>query len=392
MMLGTAQAADCPSFTDAKGDSIGQIPVANQAVPVLTDPALDIVLGSVTSDSTTLTGLVKVDKAAATPAFAPGNYFEFGFKTANGKTVQIFSERYPEPVNGAVRQLPSELFVFEGIKVNGDNGVYPVTAKTDTATNTISLSVKLADLDKAVGAATAGTTLTAFTAATQGAYVAANSNYDSAKAPDALSYRVGAVCTPAAGAAPEPSAAPSEEPSEEPSAEPSESPTEEPSGEPSESSTPLPGQSFGPSSKASLHASRTTIDAGQSIRLDGRLTRPDGSPLARQQVHLRAHTGQTTQDEQIADEVTDDNGVFFLDGVRPIRGPGAPGAKVALQSRTGSTHQIIATGIVRQDGAFEIRRYNNTPLPPGTYTLQVTIGPASGNSAGASDEFILYVR
>ena len=232
-LIGTANAAACPSFADAKGDEVGKVPVAGTAIAQAKDPHLDIVSASVSSDAASLTGHVTVAKLAATPAHHIGDFFEYGFKSGNGKTVRIYAQRYRDPINTPLDALPKANYWRTGAVVNGDDSYLPLTTKYDTAANTVSLTAKLADLDKLVGAPTAGTTITTLTAATQGDEIAVQFAYDTAAAPAALAYKVGTACTPASGGAPSPG--PTEE--EEGSPEPEESPTEEESPEPSESPT-----------------------------------------------------------------------------------------------------------------------------------------------------------
>ncbi|MCA1824543.1 MAG: hypothetical protein ABR520_08645 [Mycobacteriales bacterium] len=203
-----------------------------------------------------------------------------------------------------------------------------------------------------------------------------------------------------------------------------------------------------PRARLTLSASRTTIYSGDAISLSGQLVASNGSPLANQTVSVLAKVYPAASATTIARVATDANGTFFVNNLRPPRGadyvaeydgsdsqnagatrsngvhisvktriavasprsgstishtrpivvtgtttPNKAGSVIAFQQRIGtSTHRILATGTVRGDGTFAIHRYRDTPLPKGRYTLQVTIGPATGNSASASQEFLVIVN
>ncbi|MCA1825101.1 MAG: hypothetical protein ABR520_00650 [Mycobacteriales bacterium] len=457
-LLGTASAADCPAYPDAAGDAVFHEPVAGTAIPPLTDSDLDIKQFAVSSDADGLNVFITVAKLAGSPTIPTGDEFEFNAKL-NDKTIDAQVDRF----GGALGPVVSAI---DGSPLGTDASPVKATGKFDTASNTVTVTIATADLDKAAGATARGLSVTAMkvlTAAHLGVDVA---NYDTATAPADATHKVGTTCTFAV-AQPEPSGGGSEEPSEEPSG--SESPTEEPSGGPS-----IP-------SGLTLRASRTTINAGDTIDLAGRATDAAGGASANSTVAIEARNYGSNAFVTIAEVVTDHEGNFFLKKLNPIRAvdyrartetplgsgeasaspeesatpdetatpdesaspeessaPESPtaqagtsnvvhiavravigvasprsgtvlkasqapvvtggvspinaGVKLGLQSRKSGKFFIIATGTVARDGSFVIRRYKNTPLPKGTYTLSVTMGATRGNSRSTSKEFILYVR
>ncbi|MCA1824544.1 MAG: hypothetical protein ABR520_08640 [Mycobacteriales bacterium] len=259
----------------------------------------------------------------------------------------------------------------------------------------------------------------------------------------------GVGCPPS----PTPSASTSVSASASPSASPSVSTSRSTTPTASSSTSRPPSTSASPTdSRTPTHltisSSRPTIYSGEAISLTGQLFKADGTPLSGETVQVLGKVYPASSATPVASVTTDANGAWFVSNLRPPRGadyiatyngsdaknaarttsnsvhvsvktlirvtsprsgsaishttplvvtgtttPNKAGSTIALQMRTGtSTRKIIAIGTVRGDGTFAIHRYRDTPLPAGRYTLQVTIGPATGNSAAASQEFLLYVR
>src|SRR5688500_15999691 len=94
--LGTASAAPCPEWVDAKGDSsTGQGPNPGG---VASDANLDIIKASLTVSAATVTATITSDKLNATSSDA-GDEFRITFMVGD-KEIQLYSQRHYAPVAG----------------------------------------------------------------------------------------------------------------------------------------------------------------------------------------------------------------------------------------------------------------------------------------------------
>jgi hypothetical protein len=140
-LLGSASAASCAAWTDPKGDSVWHDPIAGQADPTgaSADSQMDIVSSTLSVVGDSLVGTITTD--GLTDGFTDmGDEFGFDF-TVNGKAINLFSDR--DPTGTTAGLLPAA----------------PATSAYDVAKKTVTLKAKLSDLDKAVGSATAGKSL-----------------------------------------------------------------------------------------------------------------------------------------------------------------------------------------------------------------------------------------
>lgn len=132
----------CPSFVDpSKDDQNSKTAKVGQAAE---DPALDIVRTTESVRGGVLTVAIRVVKLG-NPSVADGVHYAAGF-TAGGKRVELFGTiSRSAPVIGAA-------FALTGITVDGSyvNGTSKKVALAQaSATNTVSLSVSLADVEAA---------------------------------------------------------------------------------------------------------------------------------------------------------------------------------------------------------------------------------------------------
>jgi hypothetical protein len=228
-----AAAKPCALYPDAAGDTVAEIepPVVIPAADGDTD-ITGLAIGT-TADS--LVGYVKVAALGDRGTYALGDWHEFSF-TAADKVVRVFIERLPAPLSTVVQAAAG----LGGVYVGEDYTADIVTATYDKATNTVAVSVKLADLEKALGAPVSKAKLTKITAHTRGHYALVYVPMDHLAAPETASYVIGAACTPPVAAAAPPAAPASASPSAEPSASAAPSGSAAPSPKPSSTAKPTP--------------------------------------------------------------------------------------------------------------------------------------------------------
>lgn len=256
VLAGPSQAAPkpCVQYPDVAGDTAAQppSPLPPAGSLPLADGDTDLTGVAIATVGDSLVGYVKVAALATRPTHAPGDWHEFGF-SMGGKAVEVFVERVPAPLDGVVKAA----FGYGGVEVDGEYTADIATAKYDTASNTVEVSVKLADFEKAVGIPPKGAKLTKITGRSRMHYLALYSTMDTLVAPETATYVIGTACAPpVAAAAPAPAPAPSAsaEPSASASAEPSASASAAP--RPSGSAAPRPSATASPRPSASATPKR----------------------------------------------------------------------------------------------------------------------------------------
>ena len=185
-VIGSANAAACPSWTDNPGDA-----TTNQSgVAQLADDNMDIVAATLSTSGTDTVATIKVKELNA--SFSDlGDRFKLQF-SAGGKIVYLFADRdFTGDYAGA--QSASDP------TISSDTG----TATWDTATDTVTIKVPQAAIDIAATISTKGLVATGIGAGTgtQAMAVPAYS-YDSAPSPSGTTFTVGAACSGGGGPAP----------------------------------------------------------------------------------------------------------------------------------------------------------------------------------------------
>jgi len=237
-LLGSASAAGCPSWTDPKGDAAWHDPLAGQADPSGNsyDAQMDIVASSLSVVGDSLVATITTEGLSEDFSDA-GDEFGVDF-TVNGVEVNLYSDRDP---SGTVA----------GIVPAG-----PATSTYDVAKKTVTIKAKLSDLDKSVGSATAGKTISALSSYSSNQLFGERPvvQYDESATPATLA--VAADCGGAAGPAPSGSGTPTATPtgSAGPTPTPSGTATPTPSGtaSPTPSGTATPSASPSPSPSSSI--------------------------------------------------------------------------------------------------------------------------------------------
>ena len=142
-LLGTASAAGCASWTDAKGDAMWHDPLAGEADPTgqTADAQMDIVSSTLGVVGDSIVGTITTD--GLSDGFSDfGDEFGFNF-TVNGKEINMFADRDPSGESAGL--IPTA----------------PATATYDVAKKTVTIKAKLTDLNTSAGGATAGKPVTA---------------------------------------------------------------------------------------------------------------------------------------------------------------------------------------------------------------------------------------
>jgi hypothetical protein len=235
-----ADAPGCATFADAKGDSR---PEAVPNAPAQTaEDGLDLTAVTFDTAEDKLRATVKVVDLGAAPEYSAGDAFYARFKHG-GKAIEVYAYRYNPTQIGTVLALDAPQV---GLRVAGKTVPSKAAAAYDTKTETVVLTVPLADLEKGAAAPTAGASLTELSAEAAGDDIVLAEPWDTAAAPKDMAYAIGGVCGDAGGA-PAPaasgaaSAAPSAAPSTAPSAAPSAAPSSAPaSGAPAAADGPAP--------------------------------------------------------------------------------------------------------------------------------------------------------
>jgi hypothetical protein len=191
--LGSAHAAGCPSWTDPGGDAI---PFA-LPLPAGNEPGLDILAASLGTVGTDVVATVKV--ATLSSSFSSvGDRFAVSFAVG---TTNLRLAVTRDAANGTKPAVQ-----------NTTNSTAPAgvaTANFSTATNTVTITAKLAEVDKAAGKPTAGLAATVTSATAEGqADAQASIAYDTARPATGTTYTIGASC----GGDPGPSGTPTPTP------------------------------------------------------------------------------------------------------------------------------------------------------------------------------------
>lgn len=219
-LLGSAAAAGCPTWTDPTGDAVWHEPLAGQADPTgaTADAQMDIVASSLSVVGDSLVATITTD--GLTDGFSDvGDEFGVDF-TVNGVEVNLYSDRDPSGTTAGL--IPSG----------------PATSTYDVAKKTVTIKAKLSDLDKSVGSATAGKTISGISSYTSNQLFAqvALIRYDDSATPATL------VVAECGGAAPAPTGSGTPTPTPSGSA----TPTPTPTGSATASPSPTPTSSIGP--------------------------------------------------------------------------------------------------------------------------------------------------
>jgi hypothetical protein len=210
-----AHADDCHALVDPKGDS----KLAPQGQTVDQDPNMDILSIDHAIVGDRFVSTIKVADLTASPANSPGDEFDAGY-TVNGKDINAYVTRYDPSQIGTAADAGGNGFYQNALQVGGtEQAGIEVTAKYDEKAETVAISYKLADVEKAVGAPLAGATLTKLTGSAKAAWVAASFTYDTAAGttPYVLGTCDAAGGADGSGAAPAPSGSPSDSPAPAPS-------------------------------------------------------------------------------------------------------------------------------------------------------------------------------
>lgn len=357
-----SQAAPCVLYPDKAADTA--YVVSGNNVPV-TEADVDITGVAVSTAGDALVGYVTVTKLGASgPGTALGDWHEYGF-TIGGKKVAIFQERL----------APGVVTVYDaaigrgGVFVDGTLKDATVVAKYDVATNSVSLSLPIADLEKLVAVPVKKAKLTAFTGRTRLNNAAVYLTLDTAAGPETASYTVGTVCTPPVGAAPAPapattapapsaSASASAEPEPSESAEPSASSAPAPKPKPSASTAPKTNPGCGttaapapkPAASASEEASaEPAASASASVTAAPAPARADVAPAT-------PLPGTTVSLQVSSTEITACNSPLLSGRVTDIQGRPVPGAEVKLSSKAynGKEFAPVATVTTDANGLYKM--------------------------------------
>ena len=192
--LGTASAAPCPSWVDAKDDSsTGQLP---DPAGVLYDGNLDITSAALAVNPANVTATI-TSAGLGEAASDAGDEFRVTFMVGD-KEMQLYSQRHRAPVNGGAGFYN----VTDDVLVTGAAATYDVKSKTVTIVG------KTADLIKALGSPIAGKSATGLVAETLDQSGGLTMFfYDEAPAPAGLAIPLEAGCG-SAGPAPTPTPTP----------------------------------------------------------------------------------------------------------------------------------------------------------------------------------------
>ena len=236
LSLTAAAAGPCPTYTDPAGDSayVQNVGTPDGNALLNADDDLDLLDVSHSVDAGVFTTVVHVKALGPTgPYFNNTDRFTSAF-TVGGKAVTVVVDR---DYNG---QFPTAFggpglapgVVTGKLTVAGTTSAAKVVVKEDFKANTITTSVAVADLEKAVGAPLTGLPFSAMSAGSAVVVTPSQSPgslarpVDTATAPASASYVFGGSCS--GGSIPAPTA--TSQPTEEPTADPTGSPTPEPTG------------------------------------------------------------------------------------------------------------------------------------------------------------------
>jgi hypothetical protein len=235
-LAASAAVAACPTYVDPEGDSAPVEPAVTGAA--LQDDGLDLLAITHSTAGGVFSSTVKTVKLLETGSDNSfGDWFQVNF-TVMEKAVTIRVVR-----DANLTETTTTRMQVDGVTVQpAPEAVYDFKAAT------VTLKVKQADLEKAVGSALTGKPLTAMRALSYGNYGGPGLLFDDADAPEGAKHVFGTACK--GGAKGKPAAAPA--PS---SPKPSGSAKPTPSASPSASSSPTPSGSASPSTSSSATAS-----------------------------------------------------------------------------------------------------------------------------------------
>ena len=195
-LLGSAHAAACPSWTDARGDaSTAEFPPT--AIATGSDN-LDVVGATLSTPNGALTAAIQVAALNSLPEDM-GDEFALNF-TLGGKSMLVYSDRDAAFVSAGILNSTADL--------TGDG-----SATYDTAKDVVTITVPAAEVDKALGSAAAGKVATGLHVSTWNQLVGLPLvSYDQAAAPAGTTFAIGSACGSGSGPAPTPTASPTTPP------------------------------------------------------------------------------------------------------------------------------------------------------------------------------------
>ena len=232
-LTASAATAACPTYTDDEGDAAFFDPAT---APLTGDPALDILGITHSTSKGVLSSTVQLGALHDYGSeYSFGDWFEMSFTVAE----KLVSMR-------VVRDANIEDTTETRLQVAGVTTEVVPEAVYDFDAATVTLTVQLAELEKAVGGKLTGKAFTKMNARSLGNYSVFGLRWDSAAAPEGATYVVGTACAGGTKAA-APKTAPATSGSGSPSA--SASPSASPAA--SASASPEPSESPGASASPS---------------------------------------------------------------------------------------------------------------------------------------------
>jgi hypothetical protein len=235
-LAASAAGSPCPTYADDAGDAA---PLDPALAPLLGDDSLDILSITHSSGKGLLASTVQLAALHDYGSeYSVGDWFEMNF-TVLEKAVSMRVIR-DENVDGTTTTR---------VTIGGEVQEFAPEAVYDFDNALVTLTLKQADLEKALGKPLKGEQFTAMTARALGNYVRVGLTWDLAAAEEGVTYTFGDACAapaakPAASGAASPQASPAASPaasaSPQPSGSPEPSATAEPSAEPSPEPEPEP--------------------------------------------------------------------------------------------------------------------------------------------------------
>lgn len=232
-LAASAAGSPCPTYEDAADDAA---PVDPALAPLLGDASLDILSITHSTGKGVLSSAVQLAALHDYGSeYSIGDWFEMNF-TVVEKAVSM----------RVIRDANVEDTTTTRVTIDGEVQEFAPEATYDFDNARVTLTLKQADLEKALGTSLKGQQFTAMTARALGNYVRVGATWDLAAAEDGVTYTFGDACAAPAGAKPAPSGAaspaatPGASASPTPSGSPEPSATAEPSTEPSAEPSPEP--------------------------------------------------------------------------------------------------------------------------------------------------------
>lgn len=243
-LTASAATATCPTYVDAEGDAA---PVEPALAVVAQDDGLDLVAvthSTVAGVFSTTVKTVQLLETGSDNSF--GDWFQVAFTVAEKNvTVRVVRDANIQPKTTT------------RLQVDGVTAEALPEAVYDFKNATVTLKVKQADLEKAVGGKLVGKPFSAMETLAYGYYGGPGLLFDEAVAPEGATHVFGSACK--AGAAPKPAGSPAAGASPSPAGSPSASPS--PAGSPaaSASASPAASASASPSPSAAPPAPQPTV-------------------------------------------------------------------------------------------------------------------------------------